>query len=100
MNWEEFAELYCETQEQNPEGLAHVLRNSSRRFNPEGFFIAECEAMDSSHFGQRVILPYGGGATFPSPPEGHFSPRGLASDQSRVIATISANDIPPESLGG
>jgi len=97
MNWEEFAGLYCETQEQTPEGLAQVLQSINKRYSPKGFFIAECEMMDSHRFGQRVILPYGGGATFPAPPESHFSPRGLASDQSKVIAELLVEDIPKES---
>jgi len=92
--WEEFAALYCERQEQTPEGLLEVLQSIAHLFQPDGFFVAECEMMDSSRFGQRVILPYGGGATFPAPPESHFSPRGLASDQSKVIATIECSDIP------
>ena len=94
MNWEEFAGLYCERQEQTPEGLLERLQVLAHVFQPVGFLIAECEMMDSSSFGQRVILPYGGGASLKEPPKGHFSPRGLASDQSKVIATIECSEIP------
>ena len=51
-----------------------------------GWFLAECLVMDSSYFGQRIILPFGPGCTFQQPPVKPFSPRGLASDTSVAIA--------------
>ena len=94
VDWDEFADLYCDTQEQTPEGLRDVMQSVAHVFQPDGFLIAECGLLDSSYFGQRVVLPFGGGATLPEPPKGPFSPRGLASDQSLVLATIKADQIP------
>lgn len=94
MSWFEFSERYCRTQEQTPSGLAGVLCSVSSRFEPDGFFLAECEVMDSSYFGSVVILPFGGRATFREVPSGVFSPRGLASDMSRAIGWMSWRDVP------
>ena len=93
-HWDEFAAMYCETQEQTPEGLLDMLHRVNEAFEPEGFLMAECEMMDSSYFGHRIILPFGGAATLRAPPEHYFSPRGLASDQSQVVALINADQIP------
>lgn len=62
-------------------------------YAPDGFLIAECQDLSSSHMGERIVLPYGGKATLPAPPTGLFSPRGLASDMSVVIATIETKYI-------
>lgn len=94
MTWEEFANAYCETQLQTPEGLRDALQTVNHRFKPDGFLIAECKMMDSSQAGQRIILPYGGNATLKEPPSGPFSPRGVASDMSVVIGTVRVEDIP------
>jgi hypothetical protein len=51
-----------------------------------GWFIAECQALDSSRAGELVILPFGLGCTFKEPPAQPFSPRGLASDMSVAVA--------------
>jgi len=92
LGWDEFAALYCATQEQTPEGLASLLRSNAKTFQPEGFLIAECQVL-GSRWPPRIILPYGGSATLPSPPEGFFSPRGLASDQSVVIALLPIDGL-------
>lgn len=96
--WEDFAELYCERQESDPTTLRDRLREVATVYKPEGFLIAECVMMDSSRFGSRVILPYGGGATLKEPPNRPFSPRGLASDQSEVIAILRVEDLPKYKL--
>lgn len=93
ITWDEFADLYCERQLTEPIILRARLKELVERFTPDGFLMAECEVMDSSRFGDRVILPYGGKATLKEPPPGMFSPRGIASDQSRVIATIPASEV-------
>ena len=96
MNWSEFATRYCETQEATPEGLVETLRDRVARFTPEGFFLAECQMMDSSRLGDTIILPFGPNNTFKSVPETPFSPRGLASDTSSAIGYIAAQDVPQE----
>lgn len=90
---EEFAAKYCETQEQTPEGLLEILRAQKERYSPDGFMLLECQDMCSSKLGNKVILPYGPNNTFKSPPDHPVSPRGLASDMSVVIATVSASSI-------
>jgi hypothetical protein len=94
MTWKQFAERYCDTQEQTPEGLAKILRGQIARWDNKGFFLAEAQLMDSSWLGQVVILPYGPQNTFKDIPEHPFSPRGLASDTSVAIGYIETDDVP------
>lgn len=81
-----FAALYCESQEQSPEGLRAMLEEQIGRYKPDGFMLLRCVMMDSSRFGHRVILPYGHNNTFKAVPDHPISPRGLASDISEVEA--------------
>lgn len=99
MTWEEFSRLYCETQEQTPEGLRAILERQTQRFQPTGFLLARCVMMDSSYFGTRVILPYGGSATRQEVPTRPFSPRGLASDMSEVEGVLLTSDFTAEVQG-
>jgi hypothetical protein len=82
--FKELAELYCETQEQTPEGLREILDAQTLRYHPHGFMLLRCEMLDSSLLGTRTILPYGPNNTFKEPPAHPVSPRGLASDMSVV----------------
>lgn len=95
MTFAEFAAKYCERQEQTPEGLREVLREQRVRLSPSGWFIAECQMLDSSWMGQLVILPYGPNNTFKEVPPPHqaFSPRGLASDMSTAVAFMEVADL-------
>lgn len=93
MEWDEFSSVYCTVNEMDPDGLRAVLQAQADRYIPEGWFLARCELMDSSRFGQVVILPFGGGATFQSIPAGMFSPRGQASDMSTVVGSITLEDF-------
>ncbi len=86
LSFDDFAKLYCETQEQTPEGLRAVLQQQSERYQPLGYMLLRCEMMDSSRLGTRVILPFGPNNTFKEPPDHPISPRGLASDMSVVEA--------------
>lgn len=94
MNWEDFADRYCKTQEQVPEGLAEILRDQIARYSPDGFFMAECKMLGSSFCGQVVVLPFGPRNTFKSIPDHPFSPRGLASDMSVAIGSIKVEEVP------
>lgn len=97
MTWVEFATRYCETQESTPEQLAAQLRRQIGNLDPDGFFLAECQVMDSSRYHSVVILPYGAKCTFHGVPDKPFSPRGLASDMSVAIGWIPARLVPPSS---
>lgn len=86
ISFDEFAKLYCESQECTPEELREKLNSLIHTYQPMGFMLLRCEMMDSSRFGSRVILPYGPLNTFKHPPDHPISPRGLASDMSVVEA--------------
>lgn len=88
-----FCALYCERQESTPEQLTATLKQQVARFQPEGFMMLEAGLMDSSFFGQRVILPYGPNNTYKTVPDHPISPRGLASDTSTVIAVLPAAEV-------
>ena len=94
MTWVEFATRYCETQESEPDRLADILRRQIRNLDPDGFFLAECQMMDSGRYHSVVILPYGAKCTFHGIPDKPFSPRGLASDMSVAIGWIPARLVP------
>ena len=64
------------------ERLASQLYKVEEKFKPDGFFMSECEMLDSTWMGTRTILPFGGDSTFKEVPKQPFSPRGLASDIS------------------
>lgn len=78
--------LYCETQEGEPIDILGRLTEVAEQYKPDGLMLLRCAMMDSSYFGQRVILPYGPKCTFKTPPALPVSPRGLASDMSTVEA--------------
>ncbi len=94
VSFHDFAAKYCETQKCTPLELLARLRTQALKYEPDGWFMAEAQVMDSSWFGQRIILPYGPKCTFKEVPTTPFSPRGLASDTSVVIAVLPR----PESL--
>lgn len=88
LSFEEFAARYCERQEQTPEGLSAILAEQKRAYDPDGWMLLECQLMDSSRFGEYVILPFGPYNTFKEIPRHPISPRGLASDMSVVVAVM------------
>jgi hypothetical protein len=94
MTWPNFAARYCKTQDETPEGLADRLAAQAVAYEPDGFFIAEAQLLDSSWFGQVVILPFGPRNTFKTVPDHPFSPRGLASDTSVAIGWVDVKDVP------
>lgn len=94
VSFNEFASLYCDSQLATPEGLCDVLNAQRDKFDPQGWFLARCDLLDSSRLGLRVILPFGENNTFKSPPDKPFSPRGLASDTSEVEAVLLVEDLP------
>lgn len=94
LTFEEFARRYCEKQENTPEGLKATLQAQAARFSPIGWMMAEAQLMDSSWYGSLVILPYGPNNSLKQIPTGPFSPRGLASDTSVVVAVLKAEALP------
>lgn len=94
LTFDQFAAKYCERQEQTPEGLRAVLAAQKARYQPEGWFMLECEMMGSSWLGSLTILPYGPNNTWKTPPDHPVTPRGLASDMSCVCALLPASEIP------
>lgn len=93
ITFNELATRYCERQDSTPEQLLEVLRGQKQRYNPDGWFMLQCEMMDSSRMGELTILPYGPNNTFKTIPNHPVSPRGLASDMSCVVATMDASEI-------
>ena len=93
MTFKEVADLYCDRQEQSPEGLREILLGQKERYSPTGFMLLECPMMDSSYFGSLAILPFGPNNTFKEVPNHPISPRGLASDTSVVIGVLKAEDL-------
>jgi hypothetical protein len=94
LSFDEFAAKYCERQKQTPEGLLEVLRAQKEKFQLIGWALAEAQLMDSSWMGSLTIVPYGPKNTFKDIPKHPFSPRGLASDTSLVIACCLADELP------
>jgi hypothetical protein len=88
LNLKDFISLYCERQEQTPDGLKSILLVQKAKYNPEGWMLLECQMLDSSKIGQFTILPFGPNNTFKSIPTCPISPRGLASDMSIVVAVL------------
>ena len=88
LNFADFAAKYCERQEQTPDGLRTILEKQKQTYQPEGWFMLECQMLDSSRLGSLTILPYGPNNTFKVIPEHPVSPRGLASDMSVVCAVL------------
>jgi hypothetical protein len=93
MDFAQFAAKYCERQEQTPEGLREVLQKQAARFSPEGWFMLECEMLDSSRLGELTIMPYGPNNTFKMVPDHPVSPRGLCSDMACVCAILPAIEV-------
>jgi hypothetical protein len=93
LTYAEFAARYCELQEQTPDGLKAILQGQRDKYKPEGWFMLECQMLDSSRIGQLTILPYGPNNTFKTVPTHPVSPRGLASDMSTVCAVLPANGL-------
>jgi len=93
LKFAKFAALYCASQVQTPKGLREVLKSQVAKFKPDGFMILRCQQMDSSRFGDRVIVAYGPNNTFKVPPDFPISPRGLASDMSTVEAIMDATEV-------
>ena len=94
LDFKEFAKKYIETQETTAVDLLQRLQKQKETFHPKGWFLAECQVLDSSRRGEKIIFPYGENNTFKTPPEGFFSPRGLASDISTVIAVMEVESLP------
>lgn len=82
----ELVGMYIERQEATAAEVEARLERIRQQREVTGFFLAEAQLMDSSWFGSRVILPYGPGCTHKEVPTTPFSPRGLASDTSVVVA--------------
>lgn len=94
VDWNTFATLYCERQQQTPDNLLAVLQAQRADFNPEGWLLLECQVLDSSFVGQFTILPYGPNNTFTTIPLQPVSPRGLASDMSTVHSILLVKELP------
>ncbi len=83
---EQLIDKYCKRHDTTIENIAARLEAMDALYQPDGYFLAECQVLDSSRLGSYVILPYGPNNTFQAPPDKPFSPRGLASDMSVVVA--------------
>lgn len=93
LNYIDFARKYCERQVSTPDELFRRLHSQQVEYQPEGWFMLECQMLDGSRLGELTILPYGPNNTFKTVPDHPVSPRGLASDMSVVVATLSAEDL-------
>lgn len=94
LTFDEFAAEYEKTQACIPVRLKETLLSQKDKYQPTGWFMAECKDLSSSYGGSRIIVPYGGqDNTFKEIPEKLFSPRGLASDMSLAIFYLLAEDL-------
>lgn len=94
LSFVDFAGRYCGRQQSTPDKLLRILREQKKKYQPVGWMLLECQVMDSSRMGSLTILPYGPNNSLKSPPAQPFSPRGLASDTSVVIALLPAENLP------
>ncbi len=90
----QLARRYCDRQDSTPQQLLNRLLNQRSEFLPDGWVLAEAQLLDSSWLGSLVVVPYGPNNTFKTIPDHPFSPRGLASDTSVVVAYMDTNDLP------
>lgn len=87
------ADRYCAKQKCETAELFDRLSMICRDYQPDGLMLLECHQLDSSFMGSLAILPYGQKCTFKATPEYPISPRGLASDMSIVVATVSKQEL-------
>ena len=95
--FEQFARRYCDRAENNPADLLHALQQQREEFAPTGWVLLECLVMDASSCGAYTIVPYGPRNSWKRIPAGFVSPRGLASDTSKAVAFLLAEDLPATS---
>lgn len=96
VSFDEMAKIYCDRQLSTPAELLERLKAVKAKYNPKGFFMAECNQLDSALIGSLVVLPFGGAEnTFKEIPTSPFSPRGSASDGS-VAVMYCDTDLPEE----
>lgn len=88
LTFDEFARRYCERQESTKDELREKLSAQVKKFNPVGWMLLECQVLDSSRLGAYTILPYGPNNTFKEPLTRPYSPHGLTSDISVVVALL------------
>lgn len=91
LTFDEFARRYCERQESTKEELRETLLAQVHKFNPTGWMLLECQVLDSSLLGKYTILAYGPNNTFKEPLTRPYSPKGLTSDISVVVALLLNN---------
>ena len=98
------ARRWCDQVDIDPPGLLQTLKDQKVKWTPKGWFLAECQMLDSSQMGRLNLLPYGGpDNTFKEVPTRPFSPKGLASDMSVAVGFLLVEDLPdalPEELKG
>lgn len=94
LTFDEFAKLYCETQEQTPQGLLDILQAQRTRYSPDCWVLLRCIVLDSSRLGARTIVPVGPRNTWTTIPPSPISPRGLCSDISEIEAVLPAANLP------
>ncbi len=61
------------------------MKKVEDRYNPLGFMMLENQLMGSSKCGDRIVLPFGGLATYAAPPDHPFSFDGTASGTVCVV---------------
>lgn len=94
LTFDQLAIRYCDRQVQTPAVLLEILKKQKAKYQPIGWFLAECQMFDSSVFGSLVIYPYGSNNTCKEIPTTPFSPRGRASDMSAAVAYTLADELP------
>ena len=93
LTFDEFAALYCKTQQSSKSELRRRLTVQAGQYKPNGWVLLECRVLDSSRLGERVILPYGPENTLTEIPDHPVSPHGLESDQSVVIGVLTIEEF-------
>ena len=94
LDFRSFARRFSPNGGMPPSELLTTLRKQRKDLNPTGWMLIECHMVDSSRFGDRMVIAYGPTCTIHEVPTHPFSPRGLASDMSVVVATMPVDNLP------
>lgn len=94
LKFKEFADKYCETQESSPAALEVIFKKQIEQFQPEGWFLGQCNDLWSSRKGNQVILPYGPNNTYKELPANNlFRPHEGHACTYSVVAVLSREDF-------
>lgn len=88
MTKKEMLEKYIESQEGTVESVGEQLKNIESSRHVKGWFMVECQMMDSrANLGQKVLFPYGPECTLKEMPDPSkpYSINGMPSGMGSII---------------